>query len=169
MIPAATLNPETNDGAAAFSFCGETVTVICRYVWPDLYFSSLLTSLMFDSRMKRRDRANMFEFRQRWGGSHPNEQVARNKFLKVHNFHVYLVIILTNLKLSLIAYRPVRKGDTFHICGEMRTVEFKVETDPSEFCSAADLDTVIHTGAYSTLNHLYLSHWQVFFSQGWSC
>ena len=52
---------------------------------------------------------------------------------------------------SLVAYRPVRKGDTFLVRGGMRTVEFKViETDPSEFCIVAQ-DTVIHTGAYSTL------------------
>jgi transitional endoplasmic reticulum ATPase len=45
-----------------------------------------------------------------------------------------------------IAYRPVRKGDTFLVRGGMRTVEFKViETDPSEFCIVAQ-DTVIHTG-----------------------
>jgi hypothetical protein len=46
-----------------------------------------------------------------------------------------------------IAYRPVRKGDTFLVRGGMRTVEFKViETDPAEFCIVAQ-DTVIHTGA----------------------
>lgn len=74
------------------------------------------------------------------------------------------VKILTNL--SLIAYRPVCKGDTFLVRGEMRTVEFKViETDPSEFCIVAQ-DTVIHTGAYYTLNLFYLS--QVFSSRGWS-
>lgn len=45
-----------------------------------------------------------------------------------------------------LAYRPVRKGDTFLVRGGMRTVEFKViETDPSEFCIVAQ-DTVIHTG-----------------------
>lgn len=50
----------------------------------------------------------------------------------------------------LVAYRPVRKGDTFLVRGGMRTVEFKViETDPSEFCIVAQ-DTVIHTGTYST-------------------
>ncbi|KAJ7630221.1 CDC48 domain 2-like protein, partial [Roridomyces roridus] len=45
----------------------------------------------------------------------------------------------------LEAYRPVRKGDTFLVRGDMRTVEFKViETDPSESCIVAQ-DTVIHT------------------------
>ena len=58
---------------------------------------------------------------------------------------------------SLVAYRPVRKGDTFLVRGGMRTVEFKViETDPSEFCIVAQ-DTVIHTGVYSTLNLFYLT------------
>lgn len=48
--------------------------------------------------------------------------------------------------MTTIAYRPVRKGDTFLVRGGMRTVEFKViETDPSEFCIVAQ-DTVIHTG-----------------------
>ncbi|KAE9395439.1 AAA-domain-containing protein, partial [Gymnopus androsaceus JB14] len=43
------------------------------------------------------------------------------------------------------AYCPVRKGDTFLVQRGMRTVEFKViETDPAEFCIAAQ-DTVIHT------------------------
>ncbi|KAJ7330938.1 P-loop containing nucleoside triphosphate hydrolase protein [Mycena albidolilacea] len=43
------------------------------------------------------------------------------------------------------AYRPVRKGDTFLVHRDMRTVEFKVmETDPPEFCIVAQ-DTVIHT------------------------
>jgi transitional endoplasmic reticulum ATPase len=52
----------------------------------------------------------------------------------------------------------VRKGDTFLVRGGMRTVEFKViETDPSEFCIVAQ-DTVIHTGAHSSLNLLYSSH-----------
>ena len=46
-----------------------------------------------------------------------------------------------------VAYRPVRKGDTFLVRGGMRTVEFKViETDPAEYCIIAQ-DTVIHTGA----------------------
>jgi transitional endoplasmic reticulum ATPase len=46
-----------------------------------------------------------------------------------------------------IAYRPVRKGDTFLVRGGMRTVEFKVmETDPAEYCIVAQ-DTVIFTGA----------------------
>ena len=46
-----------------------------------------------------------------------------------------------------LAYRPVRKGDTFLVRGGMRTVEFKVvETDPAEYCIVAQ-DTVIHTGA----------------------
>ena len=45
-----------------------------------------------------------------------------------------------------VAYRPVRKGDTFLVRGGMRTVEFKViETDPAEYCIVAQ-DTVIHTG-----------------------
>ena len=45
-----------------------------------------------------------------------------------------------------IAYRPVRKGDTFLVRGGMRTVEFKViDTDPAEYCIVAQ-DTVIHTG-----------------------
>lgn len=67
-------------------------------------------------------------------------------FLEGTWFSCLSVIILTNL--SLIAYRPVRKGDTFLVRGGMRTVEFKViETDPSEFCIVAQ-DTVIHTGAY---------------------
>ena len=49
----------------------------------------------------------------------------------------------------------------------MRTVEFKViETDPLEFCIVAQ-DTVIHTGAYSTLYPFFLS--KVFSSRGWSC
>ena len=44
-----------------------------------------------------------------------------------------------------IAYRPVRKGDTFLVRGGMRPVEFKViETDPAEFCIVSQ-DTVIHT------------------------
>jgi transitional endoplasmic reticulum ATPase len=45
-----------------------------------------------------------------------------------------------------VAYRPVRKGDTFLIRGGMRTVEFKVmETDPAEYCIVAQ-DTVVFTG-----------------------
>ncbi len=47
-----------------------------------------------------------------------------------------------------VAYRPVRKGDTFLVRGGMRTVEFKVmETDPAEFCIVAQ-DTVIFTGEH---------------------
>ena len=66
--------------------------------------------------------------------------------------------------IRLVAYRPVRKGDTFLVRGGMRTVEFKViETDPSEFCIVAQ-DTVIHTGTYFTHNHFYLS--QVFSCRG---
>ncbi|KAL3512787.1 hypothetical protein ACH5RR_025504 [Cinchona calisaya] len=38
----------------------------------------------------------------------------------------------------LEAYRPVRKGDLFHVRGGMRSVEFKVvETDPGEYCVVA--------------------------------
>ena len=49
-----------------------------------------------------------------------------------------------------LAYRPLRKGDTFLVRGGMRTVEFKVvETDPAEYCIVAQ-DTVIHTGTYPT-------------------
>lgn len=52
---------------------------------------------------------------------------------------------------GIIAYRPVRKGDTFLVRGGMRTVEFKViETDPAEFCIVAQ-DTVIHTGVYELM------------------
>ena len=55
-------------------------------------------------------------------------------------------IIIHGLTLYVLAYRPVRKGDTFLVRGGMRTVEFKViETDPAEFCIVAQ-DTVIHTG-----------------------
>lgn len=36
------------------------------------------------------------------------------------------------------AYRPVRKGDTFIVRGNMRSVEFKVvETDPGDYCIVA--------------------------------
>ena len=57
-------------------------------------------------------------------------------------------LILTSW--SLIAYRPVHKGNTFLVHGGMRMVEFKViKTDPLEFCIVAQ-DTVIHTGMYST-------------------
>ncbi|MCO5602434.1 hypothetical protein L7F22_056566 [Adiantum nelumboides] len=36
------------------------------------------------------------------------------------------------------AYRPVRKGDIFLVCGGMCSLEFKViETDPAEYCSVA--------------------------------
>ncbi|KAH9281001.1 Transitional endoplasmic reticulum ATPase [Echinococcus granulosus] len=45
----------------------------------------------------------------------------------------------------LEAYRPVTKGDTFLVRGNLRAVEFKViETDPSPSCIVAP-DTVIHT------------------------
>ena len=55
--------------------------------------------------------------------------------------------------MSTLAYRPVRKGDTFLVRGGMRTVEFKVvETDPAEYCIVAQ-DTVIHTGMYF-MSHL---------------
>lgn len=51
------------------------------------------------------------------------------------------------LSQRTLAYRPVRKGDTFLVRGGMRTIEFKVvETDPAEYCIVAQ-DTVIHTGA----------------------
>jgi transitional endoplasmic reticulum ATPase len=54
--------------------------------------------------------------------------------------------------LSRLAYRPVRKGDTFLVRGGMRTVEFKViETDPAEFCIVAQ-DTVIHTGLFDCMS-----------------
>ena len=54
---------------------------------------------------------------------------------------------LGDLINKTLAYRPVRKGDTFLVRGGMRTVEFKVvETDPAEYCIVAQ-DTVIHTGA----------------------
>jgi transitional endoplasmic reticulum ATPase len=50
------------------------------------------------------------------------------------------------LTTPFLAYRPVRKGDTFLVRGGMRTVEFKVmETDPAEYCIVAQ-DTVIFTG-----------------------
>jgi transitional endoplasmic reticulum ATPase len=50
------------------------------------------------------------------------------------------------LSFCFVAYRPVRKGDTFLVRGGMRTVEFKVmETDPAEYCIVAQ-DTVIFTG-----------------------
>jgi transitional endoplasmic reticulum ATPase len=58
---------------------------------------------------------------------------------------------LSYLDLALrLAYRAVRKGDTFLIRGGMRSVEFKVETDPSELCIVAQ-DTVIHTGVFNTI------------------
>ena len=54
--------------------------------------------------------------------------------------------ILEFLLCYSVAYRPVRKGDTFLVRGGMRTVEFKVmETDPAEYCIVAQ-DTVIFTG-----------------------
>ena len=57
---------------------------------------------------------------------------------------------LEYLNGCFIAYRPVRKGDTFLVRGGMRTVEFKViETDPSEFCIVSQ-ETVIHTGKLHT-------------------
>jgi len=44
----------------------------------------------------------------------------------------------------LEAYRPVHKGDTFIVRGNMRAVEFKViETEPAPFCIVAP-DTLIH-------------------------
>lgn len=58
------------------------------------------------------------------------------------------MIGMCSLHVCLIAYRPLRKGDTFLVRGGMRPVEFKViETDPAEFCIVAQ-DTVIHTGRY---------------------
>ena len=69
-------------------------------------------------------------------------------FLKGTWFFSLSIMILTSW--SLIASRPVHKGDTFLVRGGMRMVEFKViETDPLEFCIVAQ-DTVIHTGTYST-------------------
>jgi transitional endoplasmic reticulum ATPase len=66
---------------------------------------------------------------------------------RIMSFLLYLFKLLT----VLLAYRPVRKGDTFLVRGGMRTVEFKViETDPSEFCIVAQ-DTVIHTGTSNRL------------------
>ena len=57
----------------------------------------------------------------------------------------------------IIAYRPVRKGDTFLVRGGMRTVEFKVvETDPAEYCIVAQ-DTVIHTGTCLAPYLIYLT------------
>lgn len=54
----------------------------------------------------------------------------------------------------MVAYRPVRKGDTFLVRGGMRTVEFKVmETDPAEFCIVAQ-DTVIHTGMFLSISYV---------------
>jgi Cell division protein 48 (CDC48), domain 2 len=48
--------------------------------------------------------------------------------------------------LHIIAYRPVRSGDTFLVHGGTRTVEFKVmETDPKEYCIVSE-ETVIHFG-----------------------
>ena len=68
-------------------------------------------------------------------------------FLEGTWFFSLSIMILTSW--SLIAYWPVRKGDTFLVCGGMQMVEFKViETDPSEFCIVAQ-DTVIHTSMYS--------------------
>ena len=57
------------------------------------------------------------------------------------------IMILTSW--SLIAYRPVCKGDTFLVYGGMWMVELKViETDPSDFCIVAQ-DTVVYTSTYS--------------------
>ena len=57
-----------------------------------------------------------------------------------------------------LAYRPVRKGDTFLVRGGMRTVEFKViETDPAEFCIVAQ-DTVIHTGEFPWTGPYYVAY-----------
>jgi hypothetical protein len=65
--------------------------------------------------------------------------------------------------ITLSAYRPVRKGDTFLVRGGMRTVEFKViETDPSEFCIVAQ-DTVIHTGAWFGL---VMEYYRIFCCRG---
>lgn len=62
MNPVATLNPATMELLSLFR--GDTV--ICRYVWPDLCFSSLLTSIVVRQRKEEtRHRANMFEFRRR--------------------------------------------------------------------------------------------------------
>ena len=44
-------------------------------------------------------------------------------FLKGTWFFSLSIVILTSW--SLIAYQPVHKGDTFLVCGGMRTVEFK--------------------------------------------
>jgi len=57
-----------------------------------------------------------------------------------------------------LAYRPVRKGDTFLVRGGMRTVEFKVvETDPAEYCIVAQ-DTVIHTGTWTGIRLISLAN-----------
>ena len=48
MVPVAILNPATMELLSLFR--GDTM--ISRCVWPDLHFSSLLTSLMFDSGKK---------------------------------------------------------------------------------------------------------------------
>jgi transitional endoplasmic reticulum ATPase len=56
------------------------------------------------------------------------------------------------------AYRPVRKGDTFLVCGGMKTVEFKViETYRAEYCIVSQ-DTVIHNSSSYNLNKYLLTH-----------
>ena len=83
-------------------------------------------------------------------------------FLEGTWFFSLSIMILTSW--SLVAYRPVRKGDTFLVRDGMQTVEFKViETDPLEFCIVAQ-DTVIHTGMYSM--HIPFHESQSFFFRG---
>ena len=81
-------------------------------------------------------------------------------YLRPYFLEGKFLVFVSNLRLVLkrdLAYRPVRKGDTFLVRGGMRTVEFKVvETDPAEYCIVAQ-DTVIHTGTYPVVHHLHFS------------
>ncbi|KAJ7808528.1 Aaa Atpase P97VCP ND1 in complex WITH P47 C [Mycena olivaceomarginata] len=86
-------------------------------------------------------------------GVHPCRDITYGKHLhilpfddSIEGFSGDIFDSLWALAYSNTAYRPVRKGDTFLVHRDMRTIEFKViETDPPEFCIVAQ-DTVIHTG-----------------------
>ncbi|KAJ7016287.1 hypothetical protein C8F04DRAFT_1202680 [Mycena alexandri] len=71
-------------------------------------------------------------------GATPSSSGAVFKVNRIARDNLVKLVHILPFEDSIEAYRPVRKGDTFLLCGGMRTVEFKVmETDPAEFCVVA--------------------------------
>ncbi|KAJ7870982.1 P-loop containing nucleoside triphosphate hydrolase protein [Mycena olivaceomarginata] len=146
----ATLNPQTMEGLGLFH--GDTIIVLGKKR-RDTVLICLSSDDVEEDRIKvnKVARNNLHVKLGDLVGVHPCRDITYGKRLhilpfddSIEGFSGDIFDVYLN-PYFFQAYRPVRKGDTFLVHRDMRTIEFKViETDPPEFCIVAQ-DTVIHT------------------------